>query len=73
MPYGRPSRSERTRSRCAGGVGTAAIQIAKTLGATVIAVARRQGVAQQLAALGADHVVPLVPDGPSGFVTSPTG
>ncbi|MFI7669574.1 zinc-binding dehydrogenase [Nocardia sp. NPDC049526] len=43
----------------AGGVGTAAIQIAKALGATVIAVARRQGVAQQLAALGADHVVAL--------------
>lgn len=45
----------------AGGIGTAAIQIAKALGATVIAVARREGVAQRLTALGADHVVRLVP------------
>ncbi|MBF6149558.1 NADPH:quinone oxidoreductase family protein [Nocardia nova] len=45
----------------AGGIGTAAIQIAKALGATVIAVTRRQGVAQRLTELGADHVVALVP------------
>lgn len=45
----------------AGGIGTAAIQIAKALGATVIAVARRMGVAQRLAELGADHVVSLTP------------
>ncbi|WP_433567264.1 NADPH:quinone oxidoreductase family protein [Nocardia sp. CA-151230] len=43
----------------AGGIGTAAIQIAKALGATVIAVARRQRVARQLTMLGADHVIPL--------------
>ncbi|WP_067904904.1 NADPH:quinone oxidoreductase family protein [Nocardia vaccinii] len=44
-----------------GGIGTAAIQIAKMLGAEVIAVVRRTGIADRLVALGADHVVPLTP------------
>ncbi|MGQ4618648.1 zinc-binding dehydrogenase [Nocardia sp. R7R-8] len=43
----------------AGGVGTAAIQLGKALGASVIAVVRREGVAERLTALGADHVVTL--------------
>ncbi|WP_068158627.1 NADPH:quinone oxidoreductase family protein [Rhodococcus phenolicus] len=43
----------------AGGIGTAAIQIAKAHGATVIAVVRREGTEEHLRAIGADHVVAL--------------
>ncbi len=41
----------------AGGVGTASIQVAKGLGARVIAVVRRSGTGNFLRALGADEVV----------------
>jgi NADPH2:quinone reductase len=43
----------------AGGIGTAAIQVAKALGAKVIAVVRRCVPDDELRALGADHVVRL--------------
>lgn len=43
----------------AGGIGTAAIQVAKALGAGVIAVARRTEADELLRGLGADHVVHL--------------
>jgi len=43
----------------AGGIGTAAVQVAHALGATVIAVAKRRGAEQFLRQAGADHVVPL--------------
>ncbi|MFE6922047.1 NADPH:quinone oxidoreductase family protein [Nocardia sp. NPDC057663] len=56
----------------AGGIGTAAVQVGKALGAEVIAVARREGVAEQLIALGADHVVPLT-DGWAARVRELTG
>lgn len=45
----------------AGGVGTATIQLAKTHGARVIAVVRREGVEDFLRELGADEVVRLAP------------
>ncbi len=43
----------------AGGVGTAAIQIAKALGAKVIAMVHRPGATEFVASLGADVVLPL--------------
>lgn len=43
----------------AGGVGTAAIQIAKALGAKVIAMVHRQGATEFVESLGADVVLPL--------------
>lgn len=46
----------------AGGVGTAAIQIAKTLGAKVIAMVHRTGAMDFVTSLGADVVLPLTPD-----------
>ncbi|AYA24081.1 NADPH:quinone oxidoreductase family protein [Rhodococcus rhodochrous] len=42
-----------------GGIGAAAIQIARSGGARVIAVVRRAGMEQHLHTLGADHVVAL--------------
>jgi NADPH:quinone reductase len=43
----------------AGGVGTAAIQIAKAMGATVIAMVHRTGAEEFVESLGADVVLPL--------------
>jgi NADPH:quinone reductase len=43
----------------AGGVGTAAIQIAKALGAKVIALVHRKGAMEFVGSLGADVVLPL--------------
>jgi NADPH2:quinone reductase len=43
----------------AGGVGTAAIQVAKALGARVVAVVHRTGATDFVESLGADVVVPL--------------
>lgn len=43
----------------AGGVGTAAVQIAKALGAKVIAMVHRPGAVEFVEALGADVVLPL--------------
>jgi NADPH2:quinone reductase len=43
----------------AGGVGTAAVQIAKALGARVIAMVHRPGAEEFVASLGADVVLPL--------------
>lgn len=43
----------------AGGVGTAAIQIAKAMGAKVIAMVHREGAEEFVASLGADVVLPL--------------
>lgn len=43
----------------AGGVGTAAVQIAKALGAKVIAMVHRPGAEEYVASLGADVVLPL--------------
>lgn len=43
----------------AGGVGTAAIQIAKALGASVIAMVHRPGAVEFVESLGADVVLPL--------------
>jgi len=43
----------------AGGVGTAAIQIAKALGAKVIAMVHRPGATEFVESLGADVVLPL--------------
>jgi NADPH:quinone reductase len=43
----------------AGGVGTAAIQVAKAMGARVIAVVHREGALEFVASLGADVVLPL--------------
>ncbi len=43
----------------AGGVGTAAVQIAKALGAKVIAMVHRPGAMEFVEALGADAVLPL--------------
>ncbi|TPG35155.1 NADPH:quinone oxidoreductase family protein [Mycolicibacterium hodleri] len=45
----------------AGGVGTAAIQIAKAMGARVIAMVHRTGAADFVESLGADVVLPLTP------------
>ena len=45
----------------AGGVGTAAVQIAKALGAKVIAMVHRKGAADFVESLGADVVLPLTP------------
>ncbi|MET0474464.1 MAG: NADPH:quinone oxidoreductase family protein [Mycobacterium sp.] len=44
----------------AGGVGTAAVQIAKALGARVIAMVHRAGAVEFVESLGADVVLPLV-------------
>ncbi len=43
----------------AGGVGTAAIQVAKAMGARVIAVVHRQGAQEFVSAAGADVVLPM--------------
>ena len=43
----------------AGGVGTAAVQIAKAMGATVIAMVHRPGAVEFVESLGADAVLPL--------------
>lgn len=49
----------------AGGVGTAAVQLAKALGAKVIAVVHRSGAEDFVASLGADVVLPMVDGWPS--------
>ncbi|MEV4144466.1 NADPH:quinone oxidoreductase family protein [Amycolatopsis sp. NPDC049691] len=56
----------------AGGVGSAAIQIAKALGARVLAGVRRSGTEEFLRGLGADAVVPLA-EGWPGRVRELTG
>ncbi|BDX29563.1 alcohol dehydrogenase [Mycobacterium antarcticum] len=45
----------------AGGVGTAAVQVAKALGARVIAMVHRTGAMEFVNSLGADAVLPLTP------------
>ncbi|WP_254650958.1 NADPH:quinone oxidoreductase family protein [Streptomyces sp. GbtcB7] len=56
----------------AGGIGSAAVQVGKALGARVIAVARRTGTADFLRGLGADEVVALA-DGWAARVRELTG
>lgn len=56
----------------AGGVGTAAIQVAKALGARVVAVVHRAGAVDFVAGLGADVVLPME-DGWSKAVRAATG
>lgn len=56
----------------AGGVGTAAIQIAKAMGATVIAMVHRTGAMDFVESLGADVVLPLT-DGWAQAVRDHTG
>ena len=56
----------------AGGVGTAAIQIAKAMGATVIAMVHRTGATEFVESLGADVVLPLT-DGWAQAVREHTG
>lgn len=56
----------------AGGVGTAAVQLAKALGARVVAVVHRSGATDFVESLGADVVVPLI-DGWAGAVREATG
>ncbi|CAN5421188.1 NADPH:quinone oxidoreductase family protein [soil metagenome] len=56
----------------AGGVGTAAIQIAKALGAKVIAMVHRPGATDFVESLGADVVLPLT-DGWAAAVREHTG
>jgi len=56
----------------AGGVGTAAIQIAKAMGATVIAMVHRPGAVDFVESLGADVVLPLT-DGWAQAVRDATG
>lgn len=56
----------------AGGVGTAAVQIAKAMGATVIAMVHRPGAADFVESLGADAVLPLT-DGWRDAVLAQTG
>ena len=56
----------------AGGVGTAAIQIAKALGAKVIAMVHRTGATDFVESLGADVVLPLT-DGWAQAVREHTG
>jgi NADPH2:quinone reductase len=56
----------------AGGVGTAAIQIAKALGAKVIAMVHRPGAIEFVESLGADVVLPLT-DGWAKAVRDHTG
>lgn len=56
----------------AGGVGTAAIQIAKALGAKVIAMVHRSGANEFVESLGADVVLPLT-DGWAQAVRDHTG
>jgi NADPH:quinone reductase len=56
----------------AGGVGTAAIQIAKALGANVIAMVHRSGAEEYVTSLGADAVFPLT-DGWAKRVREHTG
>ena len=46
----------------AGGVGTAAIQVAKAMGARVLAVVHRPQAREFVAALGADVVIPIAPE-----------
>lgn len=46
----------------AGGVGTAAIQVAKAMGARVLAVVHRPQAREFVAALGADVVIPMAPE-----------
>jgi NADPH:quinone reductase len=55
-----------------GGVGSAAVQVARTLGARVIAVVRREGADEFVASLGADLVLPLS-DGWAKAVREHTG
>jgi NADPH2:quinone reductase len=56
----------------AGGVGTAAIQLAKAMGATVIAMVHRVGAMEFVESLGADVVLPLT-DGWAQAVRDHTG
>jgi NADPH2:quinone reductase len=56
----------------AGGVGTAAIQIAKAMGATVIAMVHRTGAEEFVESLGADVVLPLT-EGWAAAVRDHTG
>ena len=56
----------------AGGVGTAAIQLAKAMGATVIAMVHRTGAMDFVESLGADVVLPLT-DGWAQAVRDHTG
>ena len=56
----------------AGGVGTAAVQIAKAMGATVIAMVHRAGAVDFVESLGADAVLPLT-DGWRDAVLAQTG
>ena len=56
----------------AGGVGTAAVQIAKAMGATVIAMVHRPGAVEFVESLGADAVLPLT-DGWRDAVLAHTG
>lgn len=56
----------------AGGVGTAAIQVAKAMGATVVAVVHRDNAHDFVASLGADVVLPMT-DGWSKAVREATG
>ncbi|MFS0899702.1 NADPH:quinone oxidoreductase family protein [Mycolicibacterium litorale] len=56
----------------AGGIGTAAIQLAKAQGATVIAMVHRTGAEEFLSGLGADVVLPLA-DGWKQAVLDATG
>ena len=56
----------------AGGVGTAAIGVAKAMGAFVVAVVHREGARDFVAGLGADVVVPMT-DGWSKTVREHTG
>jgi NADPH:quinone reductase len=56
----------------AGGVGTAAIQVAKAMGARVVAVVHREKAHEFVAGLGADVVLPMI-DGWSKAVREHTG
>ena len=56
----------------AGGVGTAAVQIAKAMGANVIAMVHRPGAVEFVESLGADAVMPLT-DGWRDAVLAHTG
>ena len=56
----------------AGGVGTAAVQIAKAMGANVIAMVHRPGAVEFVESLGADAVLPLT-DGWRDAVLAHTG
>lgn len=56
----------------AGGVGTAAIQVAKAMGATVVAVVHREGATEFVESQGADVVLPMT-EGWSAAVREHTG